>query len=799
MLRRINVNRAAAASILVILFIGAQAGAHTPHDKIVGLAVSPDYSNDRTLLCGMSDANSLIMKSIDGGVNWFPSQIGLPHSYVTCIRMSPGFGQDGIAFASTLDGLVLKSIDAGASWDVCNSGLTIVPVHTMVLSPSFQVDQTLFIGTGGDGVFKSIDGGTTWVACLNGLNDKNVHSIELSHDYANDQTLFVGTKSSLLKSVDGGSFWFDPAIDLQKNRNISDVVLSPAYSQDQTLFVSTWGDGVVKSVDGGATWERKHMVTRITNMAVSPDYASDQEVFIATSDEILRSADGGDTWTLRMEGLDDQAVQTNVHYFEIVYSPEYGLDRTLFLASWEGVHKSTDGGDLWNHLQMYGVNVIRGLGISPDFVNDNTLFAAAYGGGVYRSSDRGDTWEAVDTGLPNMYLRCNFAFSPAFAQDGVVFAPSSKNGYASKSTLGGGAWFKIPVDPAKSVTIRALATSPDYANDQTVFIGCGPYNQHAIYKSQDGGATFTPVPTPFKGTRSIRLLKDYPNNKTIFAANRNGIRRSYDDGVTWYDPGVGIGGVLGLAISPAFATDQEVFIALMDEGLMKSTDGGDTYSFINNGIDDLSAQDIALSPGYAADRTVFAATKSSGFFKSTDGGDNWSYSGLKGVFIRSVSVSPDFVNDRTIYLAAWGSVYRSVDGGSTWDRLLDIHRFGDDYEFIDYTKNWQRVYGDGQLCGSSILYSGETDADCTFPFVGDSITWIGARGPTAGIADLYIDGAPMGFVDLYAPQYELRQNLFSMNGLGASDLHEIRIVVTGNSNPSSTGKLVFVDAFEVLR
>ncbi len=714
---------------VILLAIGAPAGAHTPHDRIDTIAVSPAFKSDQTLFCNLfaSDGNRFIMKSTDGGLTWSPSQTGHVHSNVRCIE----------------------------------------------LSSSFATDKTAFAGTG---------------------------------------------EGHILRSIDGGNSWFDPTTKPFSAARVTALAISPSFNQDQTLFATIWcpnNPGFYKSSDAGRTWTKTLPYVHGTAIAVSPDYDSDRTILVADKESgLYKSTDSGTTWTLKSFGLTKRAIQTNIHYFDLDFSPDYGQDRTIFLGGWEGIHKSTDGGEKWKHSNIYEVNYIRGLCISPNFANDGTVAASAYGGGIYLTKDKGDSWNAADTGLSSMYLSTKIALTPSYSQDATIFSVSSADHRMDKSTTAGTAWFPIEVDPADTIVVRALAVSPDFQTDRTLFVGNGHDGKCSLYRSNDGGATFTALyPTPFRGVGCLALSPDFSTDKTIFAANKGGIFRSTNAGVTWMNISLGIGGGRALAVSPSFQTDRVVFAGVPDKGVYKSTDGGDTWILSNNGLSDTVIQDLAMSPDYTVDQTIFAVTKSGGLFVSANGGANWSYIGLEGVFLRCLAVSPDYASDGTLFLGTWGTILRSTDSGTTWVAVLNKHRFGSDNKFIAYGKGvgyshgrwppgsgsgaWNKIYNI-LACGNTMRHSDVKHAYCTLSFVGDSVSWIGTKSFKGGIAAVIIDDMFQGEVDVYSPQAEWREALFTKTGLGPG-LHTIKIVVTGRSNPASTGGFVYIDAFEVTK
>ena len=99
---------------------------------------------------------------------------------------------------------------------------------------------------------------------------------------------------------------------MNRERAVSDdrvraLALSPGFARDGVLFAGTGTGGVLRSTDGGESWQQvKRGVTahRVRAVAVSPAYESDGSVFFGTSAAgVLRSIDGGESWEKVNQGL----------------------------------------------------------------------------------------------------------------------------------------------------------------------------------------------------------------------------------------------------------------------------------------------------------------------------------------------------------------------------------------------------------------------------------------------------------------------------------------------------------------
>lgn len=98
--------------------------------------------------------------------------------------------------------------------------------------------------------------------------------------------------------------------------------------------------------------------------------------------------------------------------------------------------------------------------------------------------------------------------------------------------------------------------------------------------------------------------------------------------------------------------------------------------------------------------------------------------------------------------------------------------------------------------GGSAAQSATPGARATFSFSGTSVTWIGYRDASSGIARVLVDGVVVSEVDLFARGLDVNTPAFTVNGLSAGN-HTLTIEATGLKNPDSTASLVVVDAFDV--
>jgi hypothetical protein len=158
----------------------------------------------------------------------------------------------------------------------------------------------------------------------------------------------------------------------------------------------------------------------------------------------------------------------------------------------------------------------------------------------------------------------------------------------------------------------------------------------------------------------------------------------------------------------------------------------------------------------------------------------------------------------TLAIEVTGTRHAASTGSAIAVDAFDVRpRFEDIDGSIAYTGAWLEENMDRAWSGTSAntgsataSLSATAGARAEFAFTGTSVSWIGFRGPLSGIANVYLDGAFVTELDMYAPAEELRVPVFTASDL-TSGPHTLRIDVTGLKNEAATSAYVVVDAFDV--
>ncbi|NET31591.1 MAG: sialidase [Cyanothece sp. SIO1E1] len=475
--------------------------------KLTAIAFFP---NDQIVV---SNQQGTLQISRDGGKVWQEHFTLKDKGAITAIAISPNFSADKTWFIGTAKGGVFKTVDHGTSFTAANKGLSEKAIRDIVVHAKEQKEFTLFVSTWNEGVFYSTDGGNTWhKKSVRGLTKDpqaddykyqrpHFSDLKISNAFGKDQTIFLGGFDGLFKSTDGGRIWREH--DTLSAKIITTVAISPNYKNDATVAIGTYKKGAYISHDRGVTWKpinrglkiprhKKNLSNpfvlekpRFYSVVFSPDYSRDNTLFATLRYKFLKSNDGGHHWqSIPLSSVSGYSLREII----IVVSPSIAIDNTVYLGTYQGIiYRSTDAGSNFKVLGKVGGS-IRSLVISPDFLSDQTLYAAGFKA-VYKSVDQGTTWQSI-TSHPifSDQKHLQLVISPHYKFDQTLIVGTE--GGLFKTTDGGQNWVKLFIfaDDDKESYITAIAMSPNYKNDHTFIV---TVKGKGLFKTINNGETFT--------------------------------------------------------------------------------------------------------------------------------------------------------------------------------------------------------------------------------------------------------------------------------------------------------------------
>ena len=256
----------------------------------------------------------------------------------------------------------------------------------------------------------------------------------------------------------------------------------------------------------------------------------------------------------------------------------------------------------------------------------------------------------------------------------IVYDPSDKSTiYAGtrgcgiiKSTDGGESWSVLNKDMTK-YGIKTLSIDPE--NPATLYVGTYGIGNGGVFKSTDGGESWKATELVRDNISAIAIDSIYPN--IIYASDEWRIFKSEDAGESWFEINNGFEsyGISSLAVDPVstetvYAGGADFFVGYRDgekneskKGhILKSTDGGENWSVIGEGLICNGVNTIIIDP--METNTLYAGTHNAGVFKSANGGENWSKINKNLTNPMVFALAVDSSNNRIFAGTAGSGVFR---------------------------------------------------------------------------------------------------------------------------------------------
>jgi photosystem II stability/assembly factor-like uncharacterized protein len=477
---------------------------------------------------------------------------------------------------------ILRSTDGGTSWTVLGKerGLDHLYVGSLFMKPGDS--QTLLAGAGSimtqpwrtvggvevpnGGAYLTTDGGDSWQEVIAG---EHITSVEYCQQ--DPSIAYAASERAVFRSADGGRTWTRHSDDVRQTWGPPG--LAPGVPVDmQTdpencdrVFINNYVGGNFLTVDGGRTWKiASQGYTGADPPRIFVDPADDAHVWTVTRMAPWESRNGGSVWV-------PKAVPELVAGGEAMGVDPADADHVL-VDSFARIFESEDGGSTW--IQR------RRIEIPPDLTEQQCA-------GIMHSH-----FAFAPSDPKTVYVgTVNTSMDPA---DTTVVRPSGLG--IAKSTDGGKSWTTLTSPAIARRGFRVIAVSPD--DPGTLYAG-GRIFGIGVLKSTDGGESWTSknqgLPRP---AGSIKALAVNPSNAGhILLGGTQGLFVSTDAAATWEQVAAGI--EAGAAIDAILfdQADPTVVYVGTAAGVVYSTDGGQSFLPLKQGLDGktLLAKSLALS------------------------------------------------------------------------------------------------------------------------------------------------------------------------------------------------------------
>jgi len=362
------------------------------------------------------------------------------------------------------------------------------------------------------------------------------------------------TSAPMMESVDPGllqGLQFRLVGPYQGGRS---TVVTGVPSQPNTFYMGVASGGLFRTTDGGENWvpitDGQVPLGSVGDIAVA---ASDPNIIylgtgsdgvrsnVSTGRGVYKTTDGGESWAFAGLYNAGQIGAVRVHPTnpDIVWVAAYG---DIFKPNPErGIYKTTDGGATWKQTLFVsdstGAMDVELQPGNPDVVyawmnrierKPWTIISGSREGGFYKSTDGGETWKNIKTGLPQDIIgKGNLGVTAAKPDRIYALIEAKPGGGFYRSDDFGESWQMVSDMPAmiqRPFYYTTLGT--DHTNADVVYGGA-----EGFWRSEDGGVTWSTLRTPHGDNHDIWVN---PNDGNIMVqANDGGANVSFDYGATW--------------------------------------------------------------------------------------------------------------------------------------------------------------------------------------------------------------------------------------------------------------------------
>ena len=658
---------------------------------------------------------------------------------INCIAFHPS--NSSILYAGAPSGGMWKTTNGGTSWTNLCDGLPAIGVSGIAIHPTNP--DIIYIltgdGDGGDtksiGVLKSTNGGITWVTT--GLSwgiTESVRGYKLRMHPTNSAILFAATNDGIYRTSNSGSTWTQVI-----SGTFYDIEFKPG---DPTIMYATTSSSFYRSTNTGTSFSFITSISGATRTEIGVTVANSSYVYLFSGPVpstgsfvgLRRSFDSGLTFgvqstTPNILGYsstgNDADHQTTYDLAIVVSRTSTGSMITGGINTW----RSVNFGVSWSLTSMWNTPTgdythadIHALEVNP---LNNYVYCGS-DGGIFVSTNFGDTWSDITSGLcttqwyriagyePNINLIIGgtqdngsnkwtggSSFTHMYGADGMdamidhtnsnIMYFSTQNGGLRKSTDGGNTSSGIKPSGASGSWVTPYVMNP--SNSSIIY---GGYSD--IYKSTNGGSTWS-ISTTFSGSGG--MAHGVNNTSRVYACSGTSVYMTTDAGATWST----ISGTLpsytisGITVNPDNSPEVWVTFSGFTAGqkVYRSLNGGVSWTNMSGTLPNIVVNCIAFEDNNGVpDDAVYIGTDIGVFYRDANLGDwipfgNWLPT--VPVFDLEINQTNNYIIAGTYGRGLWrSSTY--TDCGPNWILSGDAGPGYSYYQASDYI-NSTRVFNEG--------------------------------------------------------------------------------------------------------
>ena len=514
----------------------------------------------------------------------------------------------------------------------------------------------IYAGLATGDLYASSNGGHTWSRASNLRSGARI--VHMLEDPDTAGKLYAATLAGAYVSPDGGKQWRELPIAGEVS-SIGCLVLAVDPWNPAVLYAGTEGRGIFKSANGGDSWSpvlagMDSMMSFSNVYDIAIDVQRPDNLYAALSTVgLVKSTDAGETWTR----LTDEYSSTGARITRVLVHGSMQA-HLLFGTSTGNIFKSTDGGSTWSPVRQ-GLEVDRIHSLTAHPANAEYVVAGT-GMGIVQSTDFGTTWQSLSSSLPRLPvsvvaspLRPEFKLYASGEGIGLQVSADSGRTWSSVDENLGGA------------RVRAIRSD---RSGRSVYAVSG----RTILRYDQSAMKWLPASTGLEGDAVYDLTVDTDSSSVLLAATPFGVFKTTDSGTSWRQTSRKLSMIPQfLQIHPWIPT--RVY-ASGEQGIFVSTDKGGSWAQAKPIRNPYSLRELTFTPTNAG---AIHGASNDGVLHTEDGGFTWVAARFGLTRLDIVAVTLDADDSETSY--AWtadGSCFRSTNNGLEWSNYTPPWKVG---------------------------------------------------------------------------------------------------------------------------
>ncbi len=537
--------------------------------------------------------------------------------------------------------------------------------RTLALAINPLNNTTLYAGSASGGLWRSFtagEGASAWHRINTGYPVMAVGAIAIPND--DSSTIYIGTGEVLAYQNSIGG------VSVRATRG-------------------SYGIGILKSTDAGATWSKSldwtyQQERGVQVIKINP--LNPNTVWAGTSEGIYKSLDAGNNWTRMNETVmvTDIAVHSVDTNNVVIACGNMG-------SAGNGIYRTTDGGETWVKKSVglpssYGGKaLLSSYKSNPDIIyasignSHNSTYAATW---LCKSTDAGNTWSTVSTFDYSSYQGWFAHFALVHPEDsskllvaGVDVFKSTNGGSSFSQKAYWNLWYlgrTIPGEP-EGPSNYSHADHHCYAVDpfdpDVVYLG----NDGGVFKTADFGETYDGRNGGYQSTQFYNgFTSSLSDSNLSMGGLQDNASAIYDGQDAWIRVIGGDGSWTGINQ----ADNDILYGSYQYLNMRKSTDGGNNFYGIPYPPEGEAGFIAPFVLSFSDPNLIYAGKTM--VYKSTNGGNEWIKTNQGNQLTPNlpISMAISYDNDDVVYLAAAptssrAQVFRTTNGGESWDEITN--------------------------------------------------------------------------------------------------------------------------------